>query len=1122
MKKNLFTTSGGSGIFFLKKNLLKMKLTFLCLLLGLVQLMANDGFSQSTRITLNLKNASVEDVLMKIEEQTGFYFIYNRDVVNVNRKVNVSCTDQKISDALTELFNGTNVRFEVQDRHIVLKSNDVFSQQQTTISGKVTDPSGASLPGVTIVVKGTSNGIITDTDGNYRLLNVPDNAILVFSFVGMKTQEVAVEGKNTINVAMEEESIGLEEVVAIGYGTVKKQDLTGAVASVGGDIIAERKTVRVSQALQGAMPGLMVTRPSSAPDASATIRVRGITTIGDSDPLVIVDGIPGTLDWINPNDIESISVLKDAASASIYGSRAAAGVILVTTKRAKTGQLSLDYNYEFGIDKPTRLAEHANAQTYMRVLNERNWNDTGNTTGNEYPIYSEEVINNYESLHAENPDLYPITNWQDMCLNDFSTRQSHQLTLNAGSKNIRTKFSVNYDQNGYLYDDRNYDRIMFRANNDIKINDMLSVAVDLNGIFSTNKHPGKDFSPDPNSYGVAPIYAAMWIDGRIGEGKSGENPYVKAKFGGYNEGKASSISGKLLIDFTPIKDLKITAVVSPSQYSAKSKSFAKQLTYTNYDDPNFIAGFISGNTKTILYESRDDNYSITTQFIGNYIKALGNHNLNITGGYENYYFFSESLGASRDNYILTSFPYLDLGNENYQYNRGSAYENAYRSFFGRVMYNLKNKYFLQANTRFDASSRFDKDYRWGMFPSFSTGWAISEESFMKDISWLSYLKLRASWGSLGNERIGNYPYQSTIGFGSTLVYQGGQVVAGQSAAVQQYAIRDISWETTESYDFGVDANLFGNRLRLVADYYKKTTRNMLLDLEIPDYIGVDDPSQNTGKMNTKGWELALNWNDKIGELKYSASFNISDFKSIMGDLGGTQFLGSQVKFKGSEFNEWYGYQTDGLFQTQEDVNNSAKINNNVGLGDVKLLDISGPDGVPDGKISSEYDRVLLGGSLPRYLYGGNIQLEYKNFDFSLAFQGVGKQTAQITSTMVQPFLSEYIEVPQLIVDKYWSRYNTDEQNLKAKYPRVANVGNGNNYSFSDFWLFNGAYFRLKNITLGYNLPKLLVDKINLQNIRFYASISDLPSIDNYPKGWDPEASSYWVTTSFILGVSVKF
>ncbi|HAZ02600.1 MAG TPA: SusC/RagA family TonB-linked outer membrane protein [Prolixibacteraceae bacterium] len=1102
-----------------------MRLTFIFVFVGLMQVSAN-LYSQSTKLNLNLQNTRLEDVLQVIEQQSEFRFAYSAEYIDLDKQVSIDLKNKQITDVLDALFKGSEIKYRIDNRHIMLYTNESVVEQAVqsvkNLSGTAKSVTGEPLPGVTVVVKGTTNGTITNNDGNYTLTNVPADATLIFSFVGMRSQEIPVAGQLIVNVRMEEESIGIEEVVAIGYGTVKKQDLTGAVASVGGAAISERKTMRVSQALQGSMPGLMVTRSSSAADASATIRVRGITTISDSNPLIIVDGIPGTLDWINPDDIESLSVLKDAASASIYGSRAAAGVILVTTKRAKTGQLSLDYNYEYGIDKPTRLTEHADAQTYMKVLNERNWNDAGNVAGNEFPIYSEATINNYASLNAENPDLYPITDWQDLILNDFSTRQSHKLTLTAGSKNIRTKFSIDYSQSGFLYDGRSYDRILLRANNDVIINDMLSVSVDLNGIYSTNESPGRDFSPNPASYGVAPIYAAMWSDGRIGEGKSGENPYAQTKFGGFSKAVSNSFGGKISIDFSPLKELKISAIVSPQKYASKDKTFVRQLVYTNYDDPNFNAGYITGATQTKLTESRPDNYSITAQLIANYVKAFGKHNLNVMGGYENYYYFSESLKAYRENYILTSFPYLDLGNENYQFNNGSAYENAYRSGFGRVMYNYNNRYFIQANARYDASSRFASEYRWGMFPSFSAGWAISEEAFMKNIPWLSYLKLRASWGSLGNERIGNYPYQSTIGFGNTLIYQGGAIVSGQSAAVSQYSIRDISWETTESYDFGLDASFFDNKLRLTGDYYKKTTKDMLLDLEIPDYIGLENPSQNTGKMNTNGWELVLGWNDKIGDLRYSASVNLSDFKSVMGDLGGTQFLGSQVKFEGSEFNEWYGYKTDGIFQTQEDVNNSAKLNNNVKPGDIKLLDISGPDGLPDGKISSEYDRVLLGGSLPRYLYGGNIQLAYKNFDFSMVFQGIGKQTAQLTQSMTKPFINEYIEVPQLIVGNYWSKYNTDEQNLKAKYPRVSNTGNNNNYSFSDFWLFDGSYFRLKNVALGYNLPKVVTEKIKMQNVKVYASISDLLSIDNYPKGWDPEASSYWVTTSFIFGVSVKF
>jgi len=441
------------------------------------------------------------------------------------------------------------------------------------------------------------------------------------------------------------------------------------------------------------------------------------------------------------------------------------------------------------------------------------------------------------------------------------------------------------------------------------------------------------------------------------------------------------------------------------------------------------------------------------------------------------------------------------------------------------MYNFQNKYFLQGNIRFDGSSRFYKDYRWGSFPSFSAGWVMSEESFMKSIPTISFLKLRGSWGTLGNERIGNYPYQAALNFETnSLFYQGNTTVSAQSAAQWQYAIRDISWEKTESFDIGLDANFFDNKLRFTGDYYKKTTKDMLLQLQIPMYLGFDNPNQNTGKMNTNGWEFEIGWNDKIGDLDYSISANLSDFKSVMGDLGGTEFLGDQIKRKGSEFNEWYGYVSDGLYQTQADVDASPKLNANVKAGDVRYKDISGPTGVPDGKISPEYDRVLLGGSLPRYMYGANISLGYKNFDFSVVFQGIGDQNVRLNNTMVQPLLENYGNFPAILDGKYWSKYNTDAQNLGARYPRFTNTSAGNNYAMSDFWLFNGAYLRVKNVTLGYNVPKFITEKVKLQGIRLYASVSDLFSINNYPKGWDPEMSStaYPITTSFIFGASVKF
>jgi len=1106
-----------------------MKLTSFLFFFAVAQVLAVSSYSQATKLSLNLKNTTVKDVLLVIEENSEFYFLYSNKLIDVERKVDVKINNKRVENILYEIFEGEPVVYSINDRQIILSPEGMvignlrnYTQQAKKLTGTVKAEDGEPLPGVTVIVKGTTTGTVTNADGSFSLDVSADVETLLFSFVGMADQEVIIGNQTVFNIVMISETIGLDEVIAIGYGTVKKSDLTGAVGSMQGDAVAERQTTMVSQALQGAMPGVTVTRSNNAPGSAATIRIRGITTIGDSNPLIIVDGVPmDNIDDINPNDIQDISVLKDAASASIYGSRAAAGVILVTTKRAKVGEIGLQYNMEYGFEKPTQLPEYVNVTRYLQMANELRWNDNNNNA-NEFPLYPKDEVDNYLSLNGENPNRYPNTDWVDLILNDNAPRQSHVLTISAGTKAVRTNASLSYDKTDALYDGRSYERITARFNNDITINKFLAASLDFNFKRSISNQPNTD--PMYFTLISAPVYAAEWTDGRVAEGKTGANIYGSLKNGGFNDSWFNDVGGKVALDFTPLDGLKISAVLSPTLGFDKRKNFRKKVVYYSADDPSVYGGTLQWNGTTMLSETRNDNYRVTTQFLANYMKSFGDHNLNALAGYENYYAFNENQGASRDQYKLDSYPYLNLGPLEFRDNSGSAWENAYRSWFGRVMYNYKNRYFLQGNVRFDASSRFHPDYRWGSFPSFSAGWVISEESFMKDIDFLSFLKLRGSWGTLGNERIGNYPYQATIAFSNALFFQGANVVSEQTAAQTQYAIQDISWETTVSTDFGVDASFLDNKLRFTGDYFMKTTKDMLLALEIPDYIGFDNPDQNTGEMETKGWEAELGWNDQQGDFGYSVSFNISDFKSKMGDLGGTEFLGDQVKKEGSEFNEWYGYLSDGLIQTEEDLAASPKLNTSMKVGDVKYKDISGPDGVPDGKVSPEYDKVLLGGSLPRYLYGGNIRLNYKNFDFSLVIQGVGKVNDRLEGLMVQPLMENWGHIPKILDGTSWSKYNTEEQNLKAKYPRLSQNNRGNNYTMSDFWLFDGGYLRFKNMTLGYNIPSSVTSKINLQGVRVYGSISDFLTINNYPKGWDPEvsASGYPITSSFMFGLSVKF
>lgn len=1127
------TSSNGSYLLLTNKIPGSMKLTALSLMLSLSAFAAN---ADAQQVSVTVSNAKVKTVLNSISDQTGLSLAYSAQVVDLNRKVSLNFVNTEVSEVLNAMFGNTAIGYEIKDGKIYLfkaaeRTTALANQQKKIITGTVVDPNGEAVIGANVVVKGTTNGTITDMDGKFSL-EVPEGAMLLVSYIGYGDYETKVGNQSNLSITLKEDSKALDEVVVVGYGTMKKKDLTGAVGAVKGDDLASRRTTQLSTALQGATSGVLVTRDNSAPGATASIKIRGVTTIGETSPLVIIDGVPGDINQVNPEDVENMSILKDAASASIYGSRAAAGVIVITTKRAKENDLSLNYNFEYGWEMPTKLPQYVGAQRFLEMVNETRYND--NNSGGWYQTYSEDQVNNWLKYHETDPDAYPVEDWQDALLYSSAPRQTHSINIAGGSKVVKTKASFRYDQTDGLYINRNYERFMLRVNNDIQINKWMEAHLDVNFSRAKSEEPHRN-PMELALRATPPIYAIRWTNGMWGDVKDGENPLAMITDGGTKTTWNNQIGGKAAIDITPIKGLKISGVIAPTYNFDKIKSFVKQVPYTYANDPNTIKGYMASFSTTKLTEYRNDYYDVTTQFFANYNKTFGKHDLSVMVGYEDYYAFWENLNASRDQYELTGYPYLDIGPETYRDNSGNAEEYAYRSLFGRVTYNYDNRYLLQANFRRDGSSRFAPESRWANFPSFSAGWILSEEQFMKNLNWdwLSYLKLRGSWGTLGNERITDinnndkqnyYPYQSALNFNSALLYKGGVVTSVSTAAQQYYAVRNISWETTETWDIGLDANFLNSRLYFAFDYYKKNTRDMLIALEIPKFIGYDNPFVNTGKMQTKGYDLEIGWRDHIGDFSYSVSANLSDFVSKMGDLGGTEFLGDQVKMEGSEFNEWYGYVSDGLFQTQEEVDNSPKLNNNVTVGDIKYVDISGPDGVPDGKISSEYDRVLLGGSLPRYMYGMNLSASYKGFDISMMLQGVGKQNARINREMVEGLKDNWTGFPAILEGNYWSVNNTEEENLNAKYPRLTRTNVEANMAMSDFWLFNGRYLRMKSLTVGYTLPSALTKKISMETVRFYVSGNDLFCISNYPYGWDPEVSvtGYPITMSVLLGVSVNF
>lgn len=1000
------------------------------------------------------------------------------------------------------------------------KSQSNLPQEtQITITGKIKDDTGRPMIGVGVLEKGSANGTVTDSNGEFTL-KVKPRAVLVISYIGYLSQEISISNQKSLEIVLKEDQQSLDEVLVVGYGTMKKKDLTGAVSTVKGDDLAMRKTTQLSTALQGATSGVLVTRESGAPGATASVKIRGVTTIGETSPLVIVDGVPGDINQINPNDVESLTVLKDAASASIYGSRAAAGVIVITTKRAADGSLKFNYNFNHGWEMPAQLPQYVNATRYLEMTNEIRYND--NHAGGWFQTYSEAQINDWLKNSITDPDKYPNVDWQKALLKSYAPNVTHSINVSGGGKSVRTNASFRYDKADAIYDHRYYERFMIRVNNDFTVNKYLKANLDFN--FKRTKSEQPNQNPIP-SLDTPPIYAIRWTNGMWGDVKDGGNTLAAMTDGGNNASWNHLIGGKAGLDLLPFDGLKISAVIAPNFKFDKSKIFLKKVPYTYADDPNKIRGYVPGFYTTKLQELRNDDFEVTTQFFGNYTKTLGKHDFSGMVGYEDYYAFWEELSASRDQYGLTNFPYLDIGPEALRDNTGNAREYAYRSVFGRLTYSYDNRYLFQANFRRDGSSRFAKDNRWGNFPSFSAGWVLSEENFMKKLNmeWLSLLKFRGSWGKLGNERISSlYPYQASVNFGNALLYSGSDIVSVPTASQQTYAVRNITWETTETWDAGLDAHFLNSKLRFTADLYKKKTKDMLIPLDIPKFIGYDNPSVNAGKMHTTGYDLEMSWNDKVNDFSYSISANFSDFISKMGDLRGTEFLGDQIKRQGGQFNEWYGFVSDGLFLNQADLDNSAKMTASTKIGDVKYKDISGPNGVPDGIISAEYDRVLLGGSLPRHMFGINLSASYKGFDCAMVFQGVGSQNVRITEAMIEPMRQNWKNYPQLLDGNYWTEKNTDAQNAEAKYPRLTMSNKSANLKMSDFWMFNGRYLRMKNLTLGYTIPTSLLNKVQIKHLRFYVAANDLFSLNNYPKGWDPESaeSGYPITKSVLFGLSI--
>lgn len=1010
----------------------------------------------------------------------------------------------------------------------------IFAQNYS-LKGTVTGSDGLPVIGAAVILDGTTHGTMTGTDGTYvlDLPSAPDaDAMLEVSCIGYSTAAVrltasAIAGGN-FDVVLELDTTLLEESVVVGYGTVKKKDLTGALSSVSNKSLMQRQQTTISQALQGAMPGVTITRTNSAPGEEATIRVRGITsmTSGASDPLILIDGVQGALTDVSSADVESITVLKDAASASIYGSQAAAGVILITTKRGSQQGARVSYSYTIGFDSPTAMPEYADATQYMEAVNELRYNDT--PSGGWYQEYSKDYIDNYYANNAVNPDLYPNVDWLSLVLKDFSLRQTHNLSVSTGNDKYKTVLSVNYDDvDGLFTKNLEWQRYNIRLNNDIKVFKWMRVAADAYLRMTNELDPAS--SPSSLMRYMPPIYAAQWTNGHYAPGKDSNNIYAALMDGGTRNRDIYKAGARFQLDITPVKGLTITGVFAPSFTYTKTKDFTSQVPYwSDYDDTSSSSNnYISQATRTELEENRNDIFSHTTQVYANYSETFGqHHNFSAMAGYENYWYSEEGLVASNSSFPHSMIPYLSAGSTDaVTATSKNVYQLARRSAFARVMYNYKNKYYIQGNVRADGSSRFAKGNRWGVFPSVSAGWVFTNENFMSGAKGiLDFGKLRLSYGQLGNERIsGYYPYQTTLASINSIGYVGSTVTALQGYSQTAAVVSDLSWETTTTYDIGLDLEFLDNSLSFSGDYYYKRTDDMLLQVPIAPIIGLSDPYDNVGTMHTNGWEITLGWKDIVGDFSYGVNFNLYDDVSVMGYIGGREVIsGGTIIKEGYEYQSWYGFVSDGLFQTQQELDAAAKYGNDQ-IGDIRYKNLADADPAKP-LINNEYDRTVLGSSLPHFNFGGSIFLAWKGIDFSMDFQGVGKRNAYLSDYMVQPLRAQWYNVPTEIIGKSWSRKNTIEQNLNAKYPRYSWNSNSSNYAYSDFWLFDGSYFRVKNMTLGYTLPERWMRKVYVRNLRLAVTLTDFFTYSHFPKGWDPEGgvSAYPITKSVLLSASITF
>lgn len=1111
-----------------------MKLTFLLLLMAFMHLSAS-VYSQNSRLTLRLRNATVRDVLKEIEDQSDYFFMYRSEEIDLSRNVNLSIQDKSIDEIMSDLFKGTSVAYEIVNRQILLKNtNESFfkynSQQKAKVSGIVTDNRAQPLPGVTVMVKGTTKGTITNFDGSYTLEDVPGDAILVFSFVGMKAQEIFVSNRVNIDAILEEETIGLEEVVAIGYGTQKKATLTGSIAEVKGQELKRSPQPNFSNSLAGKFAGVIVNNRSGEPGYDdSQFLIRGMATTGNNDVLVVVDGVPGQiggLSRLDPNDIESVTILKDA-SAAVYGSRAANGVVLVTTKHGKSGKPTLTYSFNYGLSLPTRLPDMADAATYAEIMNEIDYYN--NPTGGMNQFYSEAEIQKFRD--GSDPLNYPNTNWADETLKSVTPQTKHNVSLTGGSENLKYFVSVGRLSQDGLYKDgvTKYEQSNIRTNIDADITDRLTFGVSISARKEDRRFPTTSAGNIFRSiYRAYPTVAARYPNGLPTAGIENNNPVLlSTDIGGVNNNPTWVLNTilKASYEIPKITGLTVDGVYAVDNSWSFTKAFSKPYSVYNYNSSSdtYSETITGGSAGKAMLTEGQKNTSLTTSSLKlNYENRWGDHQVKFLAGYEQSENKQETFQAIARNFPTTETPELSQGGSAATDKEisGSSYKYTRRSYFGRLAYDYKEKYMLEGQMRVDGSSIFPKGKRYGFFPAISAGWRISQEPwFEENVNFMQNLKLRASYGELGNDNVGQFQYYNNFSFNNRYII-GSDVHEGIDLV--KLANPNITWEVAKKTDIGVEALLF-DAFTFEFIYFQQKRSDILAarNASVPQVSGIVNgygvnplvPFENIGKIDNNGIELNVGYKHRKGDFAYNISGNMTYAKNEVVFVDEAPGILDYQKETGKSLNSYLLYNVIGIFRTQADLDAYPHLAG-AKLGDLiyEDYDDSG-DITADDKVRSKFSNI------PEITFGLNMSANWKNFDFSMVFAGQARVSQYVLpeSGTVGNFYSSW-------ADNRWS-----PTNVNGSYPRVdtraSSSINGGLYQ-NNFWLNDASFVRLKSMEVGYTVPNIALSKINIKDVRFYISGFNLFTFTKV-KDYDPEGSSesgqfYPQQKIFNFGVNVNF